>query len=907
MVLPFLAAIGGWLAKISVATWIQAAITVGSAMYQRRRQKKMQAQVDAQKGFDIVIDGEPIHLPRVYGYQKVGGVRTVHETMNSIDIQTPSAGAEANEWTQLRFPWFDWDEDGPTATSKNQYMITQQALCMGGVEGLIDVEVNSQSWDKHTFKHQIDFAKNGGIANPTATASGIPATNKFTNCSWISAAYWLDRDTYNYQGVPNLSAFIKGQRVWKITSSNTLSATKSFSVNNAECLLDYLLAPKALGGFGLSGQTATQWLNETPVNMTGVEINLASFFYAKQICDTTVSSDVNARGRVNGIPDIDHTVTDVALPSPTVIIPPKEDQEYREGDTIWHKPEDRFYKRTGEVWTELTNTRTIKLYECNLTVDTGRPFRDNLELFLETMGEADLIYSEGAYKLILEYPTSDAEQDAVISGVYDDSYIVSEGVVVTQASAKERWNRATVKFNNEETDFTQDSVSWPAYNDANHQALLAEDAGIESTTEIFIPGITHRELALAKAENIVRASRIMVGDALENETVNSANQKVIQVKFDRRFLVHDVGDLFELTSPDAEIDQEVYKVEKIKYDGRLNSAVIASRFNHTNLKYSDKVTVKIPPRQTIDVGVSNVTGLTWTAGARKDSVNSNGYLTWTTPSDMDALDVKVFHVYTSLDNQTWYKIGESSNGIFDVGSEYDDVEERHFLVKVENVSSVYSAGTAITVSTMSTIVAMAPVDVTTTPVAEGISISWDYSAHSIVGRYEVFLATVDTKPVTPTRIVTGDPNVTLQGLVGNQAYFMWIDVVGDSGTRAEMVTSFTETSGRSSVLLASVTAANQLIQYGINGTGPTPSTVLLTATSKGFTTPFYEFVVDGVSEQNSAQATYVYSPNASHANMPEAILVNVREGDDVSAVLATDIVTISAFKDGEECKRYHIK
>ena len=842
----FLAAFFAWLGTAAASTIISIGLTIVSAMYQRRRQKKMEAEMDKQKGFDLVVDGEPIHLPRVYGHQKIGGVRTHHQTFKEITTGN-TGGTNFEQWRYPSdaFPDDGADEGNPSwnaftsSTSKNSYLITQQALCMGGIDSVIDIEVNSKSWDSGKFKHLLEFDLSGdGVASPTATASGVVDTNKFTNCAWLSAVYWLNRNDYNYQGVPNLSAFVKGQKVWNIVDGSTLSDSKSFSNNNAECLLDYMLAPKALGGVGLSGQTVAEWLSDTPVVLTNLPINLASFYYAKQICDTVVSTQSNPKGRVNGMADIDRIIEEETLPT----------SGNTAGETVWLRSENETYERNqaNNAWNQVTvPDRVIKLYECNLTIDTGRPLRDNLELFLETMGEAELVYSEGVYKLLLEYPTSDAEQDAVITATYDDSYIVNDEVNVSYANASERWNRVTIKFNNEETDFTADSVSWPDFGDANHVALLAEDAGQPSETEIFVPGVTHRDLALAKAENMVRSSRIMVGN--EEETPNSVysgNQKVVQLTLDKRAIIHDVGDLIKLSCVDADISNEVYRIQELNYvSEQMNVEVILTRFNHTSLAYSDKVTLVVEPKVTWDDAVPNVEALAWNDKREFRAKPVNGYLSWDLPDELDSDEVDKFLIYTSTDAETWEKIGSTSTKKFGIPSSFED-GNRYFLVRVKNSAGVMSAGTTILVTALVGIVPLVGSTVLAATAADYIALSWNYPSDTITSQYKLYWSLTDTKPASEKE-TTVEQFFSATGLTASTKYYFWIDVVGDGGAEGLMTTSFNFTTAAS-------TDVNDIFGDADNVANPT---VTSTEASNGLAT----LKVDWTENTDENTADYVVS------------------------------------------------
>lgn len=405
---------------------IQAAIAIASAAYTRRRQKKMQAKADAEaekrKGFDVVVDGEPINLPLVYGTQKVGGVRATIHTADGGEIPFLTDG----------FDEFQKDLDvGVYTGEKKEYMIVQQAICFGGIDSVIDIEVDGKNWDAEDFTHNIRYSLNGGVAEEGAVLFLVPnaSTNLFTNQAWANMVFKLNRDDPNYNGAPDVAFFVKGTRVRDIvfdivTGTYSFAEEYIYSNNAALVLADYLTRPSNRGGVGLDDS----------------QIEIASFGRAKAICDTVVAEDAEVRGRVNGLRPVGE---DEAEPEPT--------------------------------------TRDVRLYEANITLDSGATRRDNIEKLLETMAQSELVYSEGQYKLILDYPNDLAEQDALVVAAYSDDDVIGK-IEVAFAGASDKYNRATVKFANESLDFKNDSVSWPVKGSAAHVQYLAEDNNIESET-----------------------------------------------------------------------------------------------------------------------------------------------------------------------------------------------------------------------------------------------------------------------------------------------------------------------------------------------------------------------------------------------------------------------------------------
>lgn len=781
--MAFWAILGAFLLSNAAAI----AFTVVSMLYQRRRQKKLAAELDKQKGFDIVTDGEPINLPLVYGYQKVGGVRVYHKTLNSVLQRTQT---DSSNWQFFRHPNIDRDwllnGDKDHTGSKNVFLITQQALCFGGIDSIIDIEVNSQSYNKGKFVHHIAGHINGSAASTSATASGVPETNKFTNTAWLNAMFWLDRNNYNYQGVPNIAAYIKGQRVWDISETSPgvyAIGQRVFSNNNSYVMMDYLLRPKSLGGAGFGELTSEQWLAGTKPSTA--RINLGSFFRGAAICNTVVETANNVRGRVNGVPPVDRRVaTEDDRGSAT-----------ETGETVYIEDTKSITQWDGSTWDVRESSREIKLYECNITIDTSRPFRDNIELILETMGEAEMVFSEGKYKLILDYPTNNMEQDNLITMTLDDSDIVDEEVNVSYPGASDRLNRVTVKFKNEEHDFVMDSVSWPQWGDANHQRMLSEDSGIESEEEIFFPGCSIRQLAIAKAENMVRQSRVYVGDEITNPGSGySANRRIIDFTIGRKGMILETGDLIKVSSVTAGIDNLVFRIESIKYTNKMNVKVTASQFNYSNLTYSSKSTEITNPRVIYNDIIPNVINLQYHSGSRQgSSTTSNGYLSWVKPTNYD---IRRFVVSVSIDNQNWEELGGTRRRFYDVPTEWDNGQDLYFNVRVQGKDGRLNEGVTIFVDNLQSITPI--VTTTVQPITGGIYVGWTEPAPDITRRYNVYYSKTTTKPSTP-QLRTKESYINIQPLDVGEIYYIWIDVVGFNGSVGAMVTPLQGTPGAAKV------------------------------------------------------------------------------------------------------------
>jgi hypothetical protein len=109
------------------------------------------------------------------------------------------------------------------------------------------------------------------------------------------------------------------------------------------------------------------------------------------------------------------------------------------------------------------------------------------------------------------------------------------------------------------------------------------------------------------------------------------------------------------------------------------------------------------------------------------------------------------------------------------------------------------------------------------------------------------------------------------------------------------------------VRVVQITAAAQAFEYDASGQNPAPVDGLITATPRNTVgTPWYEFLVAGVSKQNSIDPTYTYVPPASIVDMPELLTVRLREDDAANPVLAEDFITTFGLRSGGTSLQGHL-
>lgn len=691
---------------------IQAFIMIASMAYQRRRQKKMQRQMEAEaekrKGLDVVVDGEAINLPLVYGYQKVAGVRAVVHVADNGEIRPLPSGfidREVNLTT------------GVQTGEKKEYMLIQQAFCYGGIDEVIDIEVDGRNWDDGEFWHHIRYSMDGGAKDPTAKKFGYNKgeTNLFSNMFWANMVFKLNRDDPNYGNTPEVLMYVKGTKIRDIVFQNgawKFTNTYSFSNNPALVIADYLTRPVNKGGCGIPDS----------------DVHLESFGKAKGVCDIQVAANAKVRGRVNGVRPVKDGETE---PAP--------------------------------------NNRIVRLYECNHTIDTSKPRRDVIDELLETMAQSELVYSEGQYKLVLDYPSTVEQQDALITATYTDDDILGK-VEVANAGADERYNHAVIKFRNESLDYATDSVSWPVRGSTAHTQYLNEDNNVPNETTYTLVGGTHRKLAFAKAEEIVRSSRI---------------GKTIKFSIPNYGMKHEVGDIFKLNSVAGKITNELFRITGIRVSPTdLSVSIEADRFDKDTLAFNvddDYVEDAVVIPGTV---VPNVTNLQWTKGQRRVNRPANGYLTWTNPT---TTDVRRLHIWAKKPaDSDWEKIGQTSRQFFDIPADFNVAgHDYQFLVKTENSSGYLSQGAQVLADAMPNLVAVN--NVTKQVGVNTVTLKWSNANPELVGAYKVYYGTSNVRSAAQLFGTTTDIEMVVSPLVP-ATYYLWIDAYGEDGSVAAMNT-----------------------------------------------------------------------------------------------------------------------
>ena len=357
--------------------------------------------------------------------------------------------------------------------TKREFMYIQQALCVSGLHDIVSFDVDSKEYNNNEYKHglRIHVYKDGGAVDPLMAANDATRVNaRFTDTAYFTGVFRLDRDNPQFSAIPTVQSYVEGLELpYVIRSGSEGTYTYSLSAEKT-----YSNNPARVMLYYL--------MSPYGKNLPITSINLPSMYNSQQLCDRLVKKGIATGGR--------------------------------------------FWAAKG------VTSRDISLCECNVQLDTGKAVRSNVETILETMGDANLVWSGGQYKLSLMYPlvwdklysdinnkpgyakddvvqvaydgwsktllrslcdANTAEPsvdnvmehgaqydsskhkwaDDVIAAVITDDYIRSlsaDAITINWPDVETKLNFATVRFTNEEKNFVEDSVSWPCKTSTDYNA-----------------------------------------------------------------------------------------------------------------------------------------------------------------------------------------------------------------------------------------------------------------------------------------------------------------------------------------------------------------------------------------------------------------------------------------------------
>ena len=552
----------------------QIVIAVASVAYQAREARKAKAKAkaeqraaeEARKGFEITVEGQSMPLPVIYGRSKIAGARVFHNvSSNYIAAPSPASFQSNSVFSGIDFSGLGDTLFGKafskirTKTSmdsnqngeKNQFLYVQQALCQGTIFNFVDATIDDLPLNTEDFSYgyRLNLYREGNAADP------------------MVSALFPERATARFSGVPYASMCFKLNR----DEPQYAGVPEVAFFVEGNLVYDVLLIN---GNYVLSAEKVYSnnpalclldyLLNaEYGRGLELSQVDLETFYLGKQVCNTIVQTGVKCEGK------------------------------------IWKNKN--------------INTRSLPLYECNMIVDTSRPVRENTIDILSCMGDADLVWSGGQYKLKIQYPKDLG--DIIVSGVITDDDIIPDSITIKYPSASERMNHCTIKFADEANDFKDNSVSWPPKNGSVYSQLIAEDSFIPLEKSFSEAGITSSYHALAKAEELVRTSRSAVSYSFK-----------IKLKSN----LPEPGDVLRVSSDINHINSEFIHIREVNITEESTAEIQAIRFDPAQLAWNakdDEVVSGYPNYDFSYPGV-NANSIGFTANDENALSSSLGTLFW---------------------------------------------------------------------------------------------------------------------------------------------------------------------------------------------------------------------------------------------------------------------------------------
>jgi predicted nucleic acid-binding Zn-ribbon protein len=427
-------------------------------------------------------------------------------------------------------------------------------------------------------------------------------------------------------------------------------------------------------------------------------------------------------------------------------------------------------------------------YQCNGVIDTANQIKANIEQLLSSMG-GRLTYSGGEYFV-------DGAEYKTPTLTFSESDIVSDIQTQTKQSRRGIYNGVKGIFVSEEKNFKV--LDYPAQISSTYET---ED-GDPIYLDMPLPCVTNNTQAQRLAKIALLKSRQQVVMTM------TTNLKGLRVK---------VGDTIQVTNDRLNYSSKIFEV--IDYslaitDGALgvNLSCIetsSALYDWTTSDEEDFLSggeLPLYDGRTVD----NVTGLTFTEiGFRgpDGGVISAVELSWTTPTDAFVELYKIRYNKTGTTDYFYASSREPRVYVsgLDITSNYD------FRVKAENLIGVSSSGTTLSNQVLNgdTTAPAVPTSTSATGGIQTITAEWSNPSDLDFKHVEVYVASTDSIPATPTSLVDGEEYV-VTGLSGVETRYFWLKAVDFSGNKSAATVSFNA---------SSLTASSSDIGTGAVGSG----------------------------------------------------------------------------------------
>ena len=434
-----------------IALVVSIASVVASVAMGAKQKKEME---DQQAGVLIQKQGGSHPIPLIYGKRRIAPIKVWEDiSRQRLPISSVAAVADSGFTHNGEFSYQSSRDD-------EDFLHRIDVWCLGEIESITSYEIDD---DPMTHKRFINAKSNRpyfrslnkhGSTNQTmfselaAGFSGVTTdmTGKGVCWSWNSFLYTAD--TPKYYGDPQVTAEIKGIKVWDPRTNPNDSTIKAWSDNPALILLDYLTSEHGKG-----------------LNIS--DLDIPSFTDAADECDVVVS-----------LPSQDAETTGRFIYNQLI------------GEYIFVPAGG--YNPNGNT------TGSQKRFTCNLAIQPNVDSKENISEILKTF-KASLPFINGKYVVSMEIAGT-----SVMS--FDNDNVIG-GVALAYADRSKRLNQITIKFPNATKSYKEDAVTWPTDASTEYATYLAEDNNEKLNTEATLSGVTSHAQAIDAAEFMVKDSR----------------------------------------------------------------------------------------------------------------------------------------------------------------------------------------------------------------------------------------------------------------------------------------------------------------------------------------------------------------------------------------------------------------
>ncbi len=331
--------------------------------------------------------------------------------------------------------------------AKNEYLHFICVFCVGEIEEIGDIYFNDVcETEIDDERYHIERFNGSEVQSHCETLSSEFSAWKST-ARLKSVAYAYVRLKQNksinwWRSEPTVKANIKGLKVLDLRTNE-----KIYSTNNALCTYDYLTNP---------------WYGKALVTS---KINSASVIASANLVEL----------------EREYTQT-VAI-------------------TKWvDYDNDRLPELYEFVTTQETQTITENLISCNVSLDTEKTIKKNVEILLGGM-RAILPETDGKYRISIE-----KDNEPVFAFTQDN---ISKAIQCKGGEQSDRYNQVIIKFRNVLTGGDDEAV-FPA-DDNLHQEWLTQDNGKLLLGEFEFDTINNKAEALQMGHIIAHRSRNLIG------------------------------------------------------------------------------------------------------------------------------------------------------------------------------------------------------------------------------------------------------------------------------------------------------------------------------------------------------------------------------------------------------------